>query len=253
MIEPMSEDFVARVQHRAADPETRTDAPPSTRGRTVTVCKLSLVGLTLGAILRGETSPTPQESPPLAPAVNDAAIADAEAALGFALPQPLRQLYAQVADGGFGPGPGILTLQQLAETYRDLTATPPGPRGQKWPAHLLPITPDDMGRDCIDINSGEMVFWDAEELAEGFSDTVWNRSFKRGEPSLAAWLERWLGSPSPEQRVREMMEQGMRKQLKQSLDHWRAMTPEQRKEYGLPETGWEQVLFGHLGIDLSSL
>ncbi len=37
--------------------------------------------------------------------------------------------------------------------------------------------------------------------------------------------------------------------LRTSLEYWRAMTPEERAEYGLPEVGWEQELFGHLGVD----
>jgi hypothetical protein len=41
--------------------------------------------------------------------------------------------------------------------------------------------------------------------------------------------------------------------LRRSLAHWRAMTPEQRAEMGLPEEGWEKELFGHLGVDLEGL
>ena len=41
--------------------------------------------------------------------------------------------------------------------------------------------------------------------------------------------------------------------LRSTIAYWRAMTPEERATYGLPATGWEQELFGHLGVDLSRL
>lgn len=43
-------------------------------------------------------------SPPASPA----AVARAEAALGFALPATLRVIYLDVANGGFGPGYGVM-------------------------------------------------------------------------------------------------------------------------------------------------
>jgi SMI1 / KNR4 family (SUKH-1) len=254
MLKPLDEDLIARIRRRATNPETRTDAPPSTRGRTVRVGAMSVVGLDLEALLRGDTNPSPAvDEAALEPAGDDASIADAERNLGFALPHPLRQLYFQVANGGFGPGAGILPLQEVVRTYLGLLETPPGPRGQKWPAHLLPITRNDPGHDCVDVNSGEVVFWDEEELASGSSDKVWKRSFKPDAPGLGDWFHRWLDTPSPEQRTKDLMQQAMLDAVRQSLAHWRAKTPEERAVFGLPETGWEEALFGHLGIDLSKL
>jgi hypothetical protein len=117
----------------------------------------------------------------------------------------------------------------------------------------LPLTHTDPGTDCLDTGTGEMIYWDEEELASGPSDKVWRRSFKPDAPDLASWLERWVGKPSPEEAQRAMMENAMLSSLRTTLAHWRAKTPAQRKEFGLPETGWEQTLFGHLGIDLSQL
>ena len=37
------------------------------------------------------------------------------------------------------------------------------------------------------------------------------------------------------------------------LAYWRAKSVEERAEFGLPEEGWEEELFGHLGIDLTKL
>jgi SMI1 / KNR4 family (SUKH-1) len=254
MLEPLPETLMARIHSRASDPETRTDAPPSARGRTVSVGNLSAVGIDLQALLRGDADPrTASGTAPLAPIAGDAAIADAERALGFALPGGLRQLYARIADGGFGPGAGLMPLQQVVGTYLDLRQTPPGRRGQEWPARLLPIASGQPGYVCVDVDGGEVIFWDEEELADGASDKVWKRSFKREAPDLGSWFERWLSSPSPEQSMKDMMRAGMLNGVKESLAYWRAKTPKERAEFGLPEEGWEEALFGHLGIDLRKL
>jgi hypothetical protein len=253
MTEPLRDDLIARTRQRAGDPETRTDAPPTARGRTVSVGNLSVVGLDLGALLRG-ANPTPETvAEALASPLNDGLIAELESKLGFAVPQPLRQLYGKIADGGFGPGNGLMRLDDVVRTYLELLATPPGPRGQKWPVRLLPITRNEPGHYCIEVDSGKVVFWDEEVLADGVSDKVWKRSFKSDAPDLGAWFERWLGTISPEQRMKAMMQKARLDSLRRSLAHWRAMTPQERAAFGLPETGWEQALFGHLGIDLSEL
>ena len=107
MIEPLHEGLIARIRQRASDAETRTDAPPSTQGRTVSFGGMSVVGLDLGALLRGDANPSPPAgAASLAPPADDALLADAEHRLGFALPHPLRQIYVQIANGGFGPAGG---------------------------------------------------------------------------------------------------------------------------------------------------
>ncbi len=247
------DDLLRRVRARAAHAGTRTDAPPTTLGRTVQAGGTAAAGADLGKMLRGEADWRPDPPGPLSPPLTQAALANAERQLGLVLPPLLRRLYAEVADGGFGPGNGILKLADVVRTYRKLIKQPPGPRGQKWPAHLLPITRAEPGHDCVDVNSGAVVFWDEEELADGGSDKVWKRSFKPEAPDLAAWLEKWLGSPSPEDRMKAMMEKAKLDSLRQALAYWRAKSPAERAEFGLPETGWEERLFGHLGIDLSKL
>jgi hypothetical protein len=252
MLEPLPEGLIARIQRRASDPSTRTDAQPAAFGQSVSVGSLSITGVTLDSVLRG--NPTPPRGPRLLKTpLDESTVADAERRLGFALPPPLRQLYTAVADGGFGPGSGLMSLADVVARYRALTERPPGRRGQKWPAHLLPITHTDPGHDCFDLASGEIIFWDEEELAVDGSDKVWRQSFKEDAPDLAAWLDRWLGTPSPEERTKDLIQKAQLDAIRQSLANWRAKTPAERAAFGLPETGWEEKLFGHLGIDLKKL
>jgi hypothetical protein len=78
MTEPLRDDLIARIRQRAGNPETRTDAPPTARGRTVSVGNLSVVGLDLGALLRG-ANPTPEiVAEVLASPLNDGLIAELE-------------------------------------------------------------------------------------------------------------------------------------------------------------------------------
>lgn len=49
----------------------------------------------------------------LPPPASAVAVADAEAELGFAFPPLLRRLYLEVANGGFGPGQGILGVPEV--------------------------------------------------------------------------------------------------------------------------------------------
>ena len=45
------------------------------------------------------------------------------------------------------------------------------------------------------------------------------------------------------------LDEGVRANLRASLDHWRALGPAGRAEFGLSAEGWEHELFGHLGIE----
>src|SRR3712207_2041356 len=70
---------------------------------------------------------------------SDSAIAQAEVTMGLPFPAPLRQVYLEVGDGGFGPGSGILTARDAAAAYRSLTDEPAGPGDQPWPRYLVPF------------------------------------------------------------------------------------------------------------------
>lgn len=118
-----------------------------------------------------------------------------EAELGFALPDGLRQLYLEVGDGGFGPGDGVFGRDDLVAKYREMTEAPAGPGGEEWPDNLLPIAGADGDLVSIDLDSGRIVYFDAEELAEEDPDS-WRLAFRPAADSLAAWLAKWIDKPA---------------------------------------------------------
>jgi hypothetical protein len=244
----LSSDLIARLRSRAADPKSRTDAPDTTPETSFFGGVFKTVRVPIG-----DAPAPPISPPPLSPPASAEEIATAQAMLGLALPDDLKQLYTEVANGGFGPSGGLASLEEATKLYLDLIANPHGERGQKWPEHLLPINLTEPGADCYDLKSGQIVLWDEESLADGPSDRIWKRSFKQEAKSLGAWLEAWLSKPPMGEQLKQDMEDVMLEGLRSSIAYWRAKSPEERAEMGLPEEGWEEQLFGHLGIDLKDL
>lgn len=275
---PELDALIPRLRERAADPERRTNLRQTQFGAQVE--SLSLGGLLsmgrgLGAMLRdvvraneaGQVHPeglamaeelqrqmeTPVETGLPAPA-DEARIAAAEAALGVALPPALRRVYADVADGGFGPGEGLVPLARMVEAYRELRSPGMMPRGREWPAGLLPVVEVDPGWDCVEAATGRVIAWDPEELTERSSEERFRRSFSVEHPSVEAWLEAWLGSRTHAEEHAAMMAELMspESQVRQAREARAAigrMTPAERAAMGLPETGWEEVVWGGIGWD----
>lgn len=152
---------------------------------------------------------------PLAPPPDERALVEAEKAIGRPLPVELRQLYS-IGDGGFGPGGGLLPIVRLVIYYVDRVSEPCGPLDQPWPENLLPLFDEDPVLTCIDLDSGEIVAWDPEEIEDEDSDEDWQRSFKVEHPSLAARMQEWLG----EETVEEMMQREMRASQDKMADEW---------------------------------
>src|SRR6476661_2187908 len=86
------------------------------------------------------------------PPVTAAEIRKAEGRLGFRLPELLKALYTEVANGGFGPYDGIIGLEggwgvdkgqekplTLVELYQDCQNELPFFSLWRWPGELLPI------------------------------------------------------------------------------------------------------------------
>jgi hypothetical protein len=221
-------DLFQRIAERANDPMRRTymagananavpldlgqlmadfqkHAPPQAQGLLGAFGKMQsmfgekLPGFTVmgpgGLMSMGGMPAGPQQ---LSPAPSEQALVDAEHAIGRSLPDEVRQLYA-IGDGGFGPGEGLLPLSQVVDRYREMTREPYGPLGQEWPKRLLPLFDENPVLSCIDMDSGEMVAWDPEEIEDEDSDEDWQRSFKVEHPNLAALMAEWLGRPTFEE------------------------------------------------------
>lgn len=199
-------------------------------------------------IHEGEVSPDKPRD--LLPPASQVEIASTETALGFPLPADLKQLYTGIADGGFGPSAGFLSLAELAARYRGFRAQPQGPCDEVWPEHLLPIVPVDAGEACYDLETGKIVCWDQEELVdEDSEDGAWGRSFKPWANSLADWLEIWLGQKSMSDQVAEQYEGHRIEIARSAIEAIRGMAPERRAEMGLPDEGWEEQICRNHGVD----
>ena len=180
---------------------------------------------------------TPAGPQPLAPPPRQPDLRDAEEAIGRPLPGEVQQLYA-IGDGGFGPGGGLMPLQQLVERYADLTREPYGPLGQDWPKRLLPLFDENPVLSCIDMDSGEMVAWDPEEIEDEESDADWQRSFKVEHPSLAAMLEDWLGAPTVEETIRSEMTAMQDKMADEWIAKLEAQSEAHRASHGFEGPDW---------------
>jgi hypothetical protein len=274
---PDLETLLSQLRTRAADPERRTDVRRSEFSATVGTLDLGgllSMGRDLASSLRnvvaanqeGRIDPagharalemersmaTPAPSVLPGPA-SLAAIAEAEAALGVALPTALRRVYGEVADGGFGPGEGLLPLSEVVAAYRDL-GRPDGrlPRNRTWPAGLLPLVEMDPGFDCCEAATGRIIAWDPEELAEHSSEDRFRRSFREAFPSVEAWLGEWAGSRTQAERAADQMAHLMSddyqaQMAREARANIARLSPEERAAMGLPEVGWERVVWGGLG------
>ena len=106
------------------------------------------------------------------------------------MPPLLRRIYQEVADGGIGAGPRLLSTGAIGSTYHELRSEPPSETDQEWPEGLVPLADRGDGYDCLDVRSGRMMAVDYEELEQG-GEAVWGLAVRELAPSLEAWLEAW--------------------------------------------------------------
>lgn len=266
------------VRARAQDPARRTSVRPTELGEALGALDLGgtlTMGTGLGAMLRNVVAAnragrvdaegvaaanelhrqmTTPVDPGLPPPADEATILRAEAALGVHLPATLRRLYAEVADGGFGPAEGLLSLARIVEQYRALQSPGMMPRDRRWPVGVLPVVAMDPGWDCVDAATGKVIAWDPEDLTERSSEDRFRRSFSETHPSVEAWLGSWLESRTHDEERAAMMAELMapEAQVRQAREARAAiarMSPQERAGMGLPEVGWERVVWGGLGWD----
>ena len=277
-MDPRDDVLVQRVRERAADPAARVEQRPSELWSSVTtmdVGDLLSVGRSLaadlGRLLRKgpdaeisaradsiERSMTTPADMPLPAVASEAQLAAAERQLGFALPLLLRRLYAEVANGGFGPGAGILGIvggwatdrrQTVEDLYSEMLDAAHENRHWVWPGGLLPIVDRSGAYTCVDAATPphRIVEFDFEELDEEGRDGGWSRAFRDVAPSFEAWLGEWANKPTAAEREAARQAEAvsaMTSVPEVTRAYWAAMTAEQRAEHGLPETGWGRALFG---------
>lgn len=259
-------DLFKRIADRANDPMRRTGmsgavanaqpldlnsltgdfqkhAPPQTQGLLGALGKMqsmfgaNMPGFTMmgpGGMMNLGMPSGPQ---PLAPPPDEEALAGAEAAIGRPLPPAVQQLYA-IADGGFGPGEGLFPLDELVERHRDLTLEPYGPKGQDWPKNLLPLFDKNPVLICIDMDSGEIVAWDPEEIEDEDSDADWQRSFKVEHPSLTTLMEQWLGERTVEEVMQDEMVAAQDRMAEEWIERLEKQSEAARASHGFTGPDW---------------
>jgi hypothetical protein len=150
---------------------------------------------------------------PIPPATKTA-LAAAERALGFELPELLRAIYLQVASGGFGPSYGIVGIKggakldrcTLETAYQNMLKLEKENPVWRWPPRLLPLANLGCGMwSCVDCEYRKlpMILWDPnpleETLAGAKAQRNWGYSFWDEGQSLQTWLADWLADkPSAE-------------------------------------------------------
>jgi SMI1 / KNR4 family (SUKH-1) len=244
------DELIERLRVRVADPKRRTDAPQSISfsgpGGTMTTQFNTIGGLLMGR--PGSTSnPNVPEALPAPASV--AALDTAQQRLGAPLPYSLRRLYAEIADGGFGPGGGLLSIERAIEAWLEVTREPFLPKGYPWPVELLPIVDAEPGYDCVDLRTGRVVGWDPEGLSERSGEKAWQKSFSEAAPSLEAWLREWVERRPAHEALQERINNSMVEEARKARTRIAAMSPEERRAMGLPEVGWEKVVWGGIGLD----
>ncbi len=130
---------------------------------------------------------------PLVPApLSESAIADAEAKLGLVLPPLLRELYHFVGDGGFGPGYGLLSLNDAHAGDLSVVTFYLGNHGvdpsTEWPTGLLAFC----HWGCNIYSCVDCVHPPNPVLTYEFVEGPIEYSFAATRESLESWLRDWL-------------------------------------------------------------
>ena len=129
--------------------------------------------------------------PPIVPGptLNEEAILSAEEELGFRLPGELRALYLHVANGGFGPGWGILSLNEVVE-WDHICRAEDGYPPPNWPDKLIRFCEWGCnfwsGVDCAS-EQCPIIRFDPDKDVIEMADSLIPES-----ASLAEWLTSWL-------------------------------------------------------------
>lgn len=131
---------------------------------------------------------------------NPAAVSSDEMRLGFALPSLLKRIYAEVGNGGFGPGYGLIGLTNGApdDTGRTNPAIYEEFRSSdelNWPNGLLPICHWGCAIvsciDCTDPNFRMRIFDPNVRDKGGWSDCFFEET-----AAFSTWIRDWASGVS---------------------------------------------------------
>ncbi len=126
-------------------------------------------------------------------------LAAAERRLGLALPTAVLDLYGGLANGGFGPGYGLIGLvggvksdvnTDVVEDYRLRLLTDAEDPGYFWPAGVLAVCHWGCGiYSCIGCRTpgAAVVRFDPNPV-----DEDWSIAWGEEADSLTTWLRRWV-------------------------------------------------------------
>lgn len=158
-----------------------------------------LVVLARHRVLAAIAEPTGFVADPVEP-IDVSELKLAEAKLGFPLPPLLKRLYADIGNGGFGPGYGLMGLgdgfrddqgDTALESYEIRRKTDPAEPGWNWPAGLLPICTWGCAiYSCIDCSKPTafpMIIFDPNLSAS------WDECLFPECESFDEWIAIWVG------------------------------------------------------------
>lgn len=125
---------------------------------------------------------TTVDVPVIYPVASKKQVEAVETLVGFSLPWLLRRLYTEVANGGFGPGAGLIGVEggHTDADGRALGALYVALRAQQWPEGVLPLT--DWGGGA----------WSSLETHSGRIVTMDESGLTRTRFMLSSWFEAWV-------------------------------------------------------------
>jgi len=132
------------------------------------------------------------------PPATESVLAKSERQIGFAFPALLRDIYATVGNGGFGPAYGLIGVpggatDDLGQSVVDLFKAYRRYCRKAWPPKLLPICHfGHCSYYCLDGSRKALpvLLFDATAFLQ--DKNPWKESTEKVAPSLEHWISAWL-------------------------------------------------------------
>ena len=141
--------------------------------------------------------------PPWSPPATAEQLAQTESELGFELPEFLKLMYSEIANGGFGPAFGLMSVNDeqydaslddvyIVAHYNWAKGDVSGGEAWKWPERIISIADNGCGmRWCLDCRNDEIVFFAGDTLNPDQPNTF-HEAFLRTNQSLQEGIAAWL-------------------------------------------------------------